>query len=99
MRTPFIKQKLVKGKESNLIQSGQLCEFKHNLFVGCKDGTIRSIPFKPEFFLDKQVISQWVPHQNNSVRTMSMVGGKMVTNSNDNELKVWDVEQWLKGAK
>jgi hypothetical protein len=29
---------------------------------------------------------------------MSMVGGKMVTNSNDNELKVWDIEQWLIGS-
>ena len=44
-RTPFIKQKLIIGKETNLIGQGLMSEYKANLFVGCKDGSIRSIMF------------------------------------------------------
>jgi WD40 repeat protein len=60
--------------------------------VGCKDGTIRTILFKPNDYKSETPMRKWFPHENNSVRTMSMSGGLMITNSNDNILKVWDIE-------
>ena len=68
-RTPFVKKKIISKKETNMIATGLFCEYDSILFVACKDGSIRNLPFNPDKGMDSSVkVAKWEPHRQVMVR-------------------------------
>lgn len=67
-RSPFVVDKIIEHRESNVISPGQMIEYKYALFFGCKDGTIRVLKFSDKN--SKTIKKRWIPHNDLEVQRM-----------------------------